>query len=206
MPESKRPPGRPKGGSAFSRSDIVEAALDAIASGGYPALTIRGVARSIGASHATVQRHFATKDELWRGAVDSMFDRFELPTGPSSRDAPRDGITNLLGSGSAHPGVITAWLTDRSPGHRARFDYIAERLAERHEVVHSMIVDMQAAGEARSFDASALLLLINVGIGAIASAPTATREIYGFDLDDSSDRRRLAGALADILTVGVGRR
>ena len=52
-------------------------------------------------------------------------------------------------------------------------------------------------------DPDALLLLLNVGVGAIASAPSAAHEIYGFDLEDPSDRERLAAALGAILRSGL---
>ena len=48
---------------------ITETALDALADGGFPALTMRGVARTLGVSLATLQHHFPTKDALWRAAV-----------------------------------------------------------------------------------------------------------------------------------------
>lgn len=205
MPEQKRPPGRPKGGSVFDRSQIIDAALEALASGGYAALTMRGVARSIGASHATVQRHFATKDELWRGAIDAFLASFEAPVELSSTAALRDGIEEILTRGSVRPGLMTSWLHDRSPGHGERFDYLAKRLVERHQALYEIITRWQEAGSLRQFDAGALLLLLNIGVGAIASAPTATREIYGFDLDMPDDRARLADAISELLVVGPDR-
>lgn len=188
------------------RSDIVGAALAAIADGGYAGLTMRGVARSIGASLATVQRHFATKDELWRGAVDTFLDGFEPPALAGSTDSLVRGIEELLGRGSKHPGLITALLSDRAPGYDERFAYIAGRLAHRQAGPLAAIADLQQAGKVRDVDARALLLLLTVGVGAIASASIATDRLYGFDLDDPGDRRRLATALADILDHGLTKR
>ena len=64
--------GRPKGSGKVDPQRIVDAALDALADGGYPALTMRGVSRSVGVSLATLQHHFPTKDALWRAAVDHL--------------------------------------------------------------------------------------------------------------------------------------
>jgi AcrR family transcriptional regulator len=204
--EAKRPPGRPQGGRAFERSDIIEAALESIANGGYSGLTMRGVARSIGASLATVQRHFATRDDLWRGAADAFLDGFTTRDGPRSGPPLAQGIADILDRGSAHPGLITSILCDQAPGHLEGFAYIAQFLVERHEATLSTITGLQDDGVVREVDASALVLLLNVGIGAIASAPTATREIYGFNLEDPEQRVRLADALADILYSGLAHR
>lgn len=167
---------------------------------------MRGVARSIGASLATVQRHFATKDDLWRAAADAFLDGFATRDGPLSDGPLVQGIAGILDRGSAHPGLITALLCDQAPGHLERFAYIAQSLAARHEATLSTITDLQGDGVVRGVDASALILLLNVGVGAIASAPTATREIYGFNLEDPEQRLRLARALADIPYSGLAQR
>ena len=62
---------------------------------------------------------------------------------------------------------------------------------------------MKDAGVMRNVDAPALLMLLNLGVGAISGASTAAREVYGFDLDDPADRSRLAQALTDILRLGL---
>jgi len=150
-----------------------------------------------------VQRHFATKDDLWRGAVDASTTSFPTADDLDPQDPMGDGIAVLLRKASVRPGLMTAILCDRAPGHAERFAYISDRLSARHEALRSMIADLQNAGEFRDFDASALLILLNVGIGSIASAPAAARDIYGFDLEDAVERDRLAVALTDILRSGL---
>ncbi len=179
--------------------------MDAVDRGGYAGLTMRGVARSIGASLATVQRHFGTKDELWSGVVDEIFDSIDQPgvlLANSSRPLV-DGIYQLLGVGRSHPGFFSTMMADRTAGHEARFAQVADRLAERHDVAFGIIAERQHAGTMRHVDGRALLLLLNVGIGAISASTQATREIYGFDLDSDEDRQRLAVALADIIVGGL---
>ena len=203
MAKPQRTRGRPKGGRAFERGDVVNAALTELANGGYAALTMRGVARSVGASLATVQRHFATKDDLWRGAVDAVLDRPEFATSAAAADPLRAAVVGLLGAGAENPGLLASVIGDRAPGHAERFAYLADRLGDRHAAFHQLVSEFQATGALRNFDAKAMLLLLNVGIGSIASATTATREIYGFDLEDPADRDRLAAAITDILRSGI---
>lgn len=206
MADSQRSPGRPVGGRAFDRDDVVQAALEAMAVGGYPALSMRGVARSIGASLATVQRHFATKDELWRAAVEAFFGGFALPTEITSERVLYDSIVMLLERGESHAGMIMQALSDRSAGSTERFAHIADQLRARHEVIHAALTDAQDHGVIRRVDAGALLLLLNVGLAAVASSSHAARELYGFELDDAADRRRLADSLVDIIGLGLAPR
>ena len=205
MTQIERAPGRPIGGRAFERRDIVEAAFEALAAGGYSGLSMRGVARSVGASLATVQRHFATKDELCGAAMDDFVADLDerVPLGPGVSLV--DSLTALFDRGGDHPGLLVSVLCDRAPRHERRFANIAGRLAGRNAAVRAMIADRQQAGVVRDVDADALLLLLNVGVGAITSAPDAVREIYGFDLEDPAERRRLAEALTDILEGGLAR-
>ena len=198
-----RSPGRPRGGRAFERSDIVAAALEAIAEVGYAGLSMRGVARSIGASLATVQRHFATKDELWQGAIDDFLDGFAETPLAMSGDSLDQAIEQLLGRGSEHPGLIAALVADRAPGNVERWEYIADRIAARHDDALAFIAALKDTGAVRDVNAHALLMLLNLGVGAISGASIAAREVYGFDLEDPGARSRLAQALADILRLGL---
>lgn len=199
----KRSRGRPVGGRAFERSDVIDVALQAIAKGGYAGLSMRGVARDLGASLATVQRYFATKDALWRGAVDAYLDSYEPPDMLALANSLELGIGQMFERGREYPGLITALLADRGAGSEDRLGHFAERLTRRHEVSLAIIAEQQEVGRVRSVDAHALLLLVVVGIGAVANSAAVARDVFGFDLDDPEGRQHLVGALADILRLGV---
>ncbi len=185
---------------------MLDAGLRVLARHGYDGLAMRGVARELGASLATVQRHFATKDELWRGCVDQFLDGIDEDQLWSSGDPLQTGIELLLGRSAAHPGLVVAILCDQSPGHLERFDHITHRLAELHRTSSALMADLRASGAIAAVDTNALLLLMRFGIGAIASAPSVTKHIYGFDLEMASERQRLASALADIVRNGLAAR
>ncbi len=209
MPErSKRARGRPVGGSAFDRGDILDAAQKAISKGGYDALSMRGVAREIGASLATVQRHFATKEDLWRGAVDDFLDGFDPPGLSVARDGSMlvASIEQLLDQAGAHPGLIGSLIADRSAGHEERWAYLRDRMTGRHQQALETIETLQGEGLMRLVDVDALLMLMHVGVSSMASTPPSAKNVYGFDLEDASERRRLAEALANILQFGLAPR
>jgi TetR/AcrR family transcriptional regulator len=53
-----------------ARARILDAALEAFASRGYDGATTSAIARAAGVTQPLVHYHFASKDELWREAVD----------------------------------------------------------------------------------------------------------------------------------------
>jgi AcrR family transcriptional regulator len=65
---SRRPPGRPPGGSG-ARERILDAARRGFAAQGYGAVTMRAVAADAGVDAALVHHYFGTKDQLFVAAV-----------------------------------------------------------------------------------------------------------------------------------------
>lgn len=202
----RRGRGRPKGTGKIEPARIVDAALDALAHGGYPTLTMRGVARSVGVSLATLQHHFPTKDALWRAAVDHLTDdAIERRSHLEITDLA-GRIATFLEPGAARPGLLPELLSDRSEGSQERIAYIAERFAAALVEPGERLRTLEADGVTRRFDERALFALVMIGIGSIAGAPDAVRAIYGYDLDTERGRAELAHGLADIIGLGVLRR
>ncbi len=80
----------------MTREAILGVALRAVQANGSAGLTLREVARELGVSLPTLQRHFATKDDLWRACVDTAFehvgnDLAAGPPGPATLSGARAG-------------------------------------------------------------------------------------------------------------------
>jgi AcrR family transcriptional regulator len=205
-PPPRRGRGRPKGTGKVVPSEIVDAALDALADGGFRALTMRGVARALDVSLATVQHHFPTKDALWRAAVDHLTDdAIERRSHLEVTDLAGK-IATFLEPGSGRPGLLPALLADRAAGSPERLGYIAQRFDAALVDPSARLQTLEADGVTRSFDERALFALITIGVGSIAGASDAVKAIYGYDLGSEQGRTELANGLADIIGLGVLRR
>lgn len=205
-PAPRRGRGRPKGSGHVEVSVIVDAALDALADGGYRALTMRGVARALGVSLATLQHHFPTKDALWRAAIDHLTDE-------SIERRSHLDVTDLAGRiatffepGAGRLGLLPALLSDRSSGSDERIAYIARRFGAALVEPSERLRQLEGDGVTRRFDERALFALVTIGIGSIAGASDAIESIYGYDLGTEEGRTELARGLADIIGLGVLRR
>lgn len=58
-----------------TRGLILEAALQEFSEKGFDGTSTRAIAARAGAHHALIKYHFESKDQLWRAAVTSLFER-----------------------------------------------------------------------------------------------------------------------------------
>jgi AcrR family transcriptional regulator len=116
-----RAPGQRRGRPpTFSRQQFVEAAIAAIEDRGFQAVTMRDVARRLGATSSAVYRHVADKDALLFLAADEIIGSIEVP-GDGDAHTRLVGLTmNVRDVLHRYPGVAayivhTAPLTPTAP-------------------------------------------------------------------------------------------
>jgi AcrR family transcriptional regulator len=205
-----RRPGRPNAteGPAVTRQAIIEAALRTLADSGYPGLSLRGLARSLGVSLATVQRHFATKDDLWRAAVDTAL---PLPTPAGTDEArslrpghgPGDELRETVQRALTRPGITAAVWNDTTPGAAERLDHLTAQAGAVLQDGRDRLRAGIASGTLRAIDVDTLLALVGLGITSVASSGDGLRRLFGIDIDDPAERDRLADSITDILLNGI---
>lgn len=98
--------------SRATRQRLLEATVESLADVGWAGTTVVGVAARAGVSRGAAQHHFATRDDLVRGAVESVLDDLtrHLSVGDSDLD-----------DGRARPLAVVEMLTEMwaSPVGRA---------------------------------------------------------------------------------------
>lgn len=135
--ESSRTPGRPRGRDSDCRQRLLDAALQAFATGGYDATSLRKVAAGAACDVSMVAHYFGSKLELWQAIVDTVAARIEADREPLAARlyAPgidihqrlRAGVEHLFDQIAAHQQfarLILRELTQES----ARAQYVEDRL------------------------------------------------------------------------------
>ena len=79
-----------------TRAKILQAALDLFAERGFDGASIRDIAKRAGVFHGLIKYHFESKEELWKSAVDYLFER------QSREMADPDGFDDLPAREQAH--------------------------------------------------------------------------------------------------------
>jgi AcrR family transcriptional regulator len=76
--------GRPAAGPRLSEDRIFAAALALIDQAGLPALTMRRLAKSLGADPMAIYYHVENRDALVRGVLRMVFAKLRIPAGPQA--------------------------------------------------------------------------------------------------------------------------
>ncbi len=191
----------------MTREAIVATALESIRNHGLRGLALREVARRLAVSLPTIQHHFATRDELWRGCVDHLTAQRLPMLEALPSQVPGAGLAEILRAQLAQttlaPGLTAAMWHDPEEGAEERLDYLEERARPLVELGRRRIQAGITNGTLRPVDPDVVTALIGLGMGSLANAPEAMRRLFGIDLDDEAARERLATALTDILLNGL---
>lgn len=60
-----------------TRGQILDAALQLFAEKGFDGTSVREIAGKVGVNHGLIRHHFVNKEELWKEAVDFLFERMK---------------------------------------------------------------------------------------------------------------------------------
>jgi len=212
--------GRPAAasGAVLSREAIIEAALDAFATSGYEAMSIRELTRRLGVSHNLVHHYFRSKAELWRACIDWSFGTLarEMTAALAAALAPAPvGATDVL---ERLRGLFRLFitLTARYPANGLvisregalggpRFDYLFDNyVAPNLEVFREVLAAGQAAGALRpDLDLRTIFFLLTDG-----GAGPYTSRAFAKRLDPRDPQRAEviaahAALVADVLIRGI---
>lgn len=173
-------------------------ALQAVLANGLPGLALREVARLLDVSLPTVQRHFATRDDLWRACVDTAVGQVQ-----ADLDRDPDLAANLRAQverSILRPRLTAAMANDAAP---TQVEYLFERAAPVVEQGRARLQQAIDAGAVRPVEPSAVVALVGLGIGSLATSKQGLRRLHGIDLDDPAQVSRFVDALTDLLLRGL---
>jgi len=158
---------------------------------------MRELARSFGVSLRSIQHRHATKDELWRAAIDHA--TAPVTVGGGAGDLATV-LRTRLAEAEVYPGLVSSLLADDSPGHEERLCYLLERLAPWFTAARADLAAAGGAGLARDIDGAVLIATMLVAVGSMGALPSQLCEALGLG---DNPQQRLADGLADVILFGV---
>jgi TetR/AcrR family transcriptional regulator len=209
--KKKRKAGRPKAsdGPVVTRLQLLETAALAFGKDGFDGASLRGIAATAGVSLSTLQNHFRTKRDLWRGVIEelvvpSMEAELTDPDELEEHESVIAGIVEgRIETAISRPGLSTHLLHDASDAGQERLEILAEASESMRDDFREMLVAMRDEELIRDLDIDAIIVVLGMMIPALSSAKHSLRELVDFDLDDDDDRERLSEALTDIVLHGL---
>lgn len=117
-----------------TRDRIVAAALDLFADRGFDGATTRAIAERAGVTQPLLNYHFSSKDELWRAAVDNIFEaltesqrgRHQGLRGVDEATSARLMIREFVWFSAHHP-QLHRIITQECKADGPRTEYLVER-------------------------------------------------------------------------------
>jgi AcrR family transcriptional regulator len=200
MDGTQRRRGRPSktDGPVVTREAIVAVALQGVRASGAKGLALREVARLLGVSLPSVQRHFATREDLWRACVDAAM--AEVSTNLSPVAGIEEALRAQVERSVTRPRFTAAMTQGAEP---ASIAYLLDRARPLVHRGRALVEDGIRAGALRPVDPTVVVALVGLGLGSLASSRAGLRQLHGIDLDDADQARRLVDGLADILLYGL---
>src|SRR4051795_5958756 len=135
MAKTEAPPPRSKRPSAdATRERILAAALDLFSERGFDGASTREIAARAGVTQPLLNYHFSSKDDLWRAAVDGLFEQLNIALtaradglrGVDELTAVRLLVREFIWFSARHP-QLHRIITQECKADGPRMDWLVER-------------------------------------------------------------------------------
>jgi AcrR family transcriptional regulator len=137
-----------------TRDQIIEAAIDGFSRLGFDGATTRAIAESAGVNQGLITHHFQNKEELWKAAVDRLFQNLEDDFGRrieawQEADRPtrvRLMIRYFVHYAARHPEQLRFMMQEGlSPGARMQW-LVDHHISQIYPRFQQMLADARAEG------------------------------------------------------------
>jgi AcrR family transcriptional regulator len=186
--------------------DLLDAALLEFATHGFDGASTREVARKAGWHQPQINYHFASKEALWKAAVDKLFAELTVETEELFSAPPADlpgafakGIRSFVAFSARRPELFRI-MSLESTADSDRLDWIVERhIRPRFEITCAAWERLRATGAGADIDGvTAYQLIVGFGSVPFANAP-ALQRLTGADATTPQRAAKHAEALIALL-------
>jgi len=208
-PRRYRAPGREEQ-KRETRERILHCALIDFSQRGFDAASLRDIAAEAQVSFAAIQKHFGTKDALWRAAIDEMFARQEEELGSAQwaaaeRATPadlREFIHRYVRYCARHPEHVRITVHE-SLRDTERVRWITERHIKKvHEPFVRLFERSVEDGWLPDIPAISMLYILTSAAGTMFALGAEVRHVYGIDVHDPAVVEAHAAGLSALILKG----
>ncbi len=205
---ASRPRRRPRRSSDPLRARLLAAALVEFARHGFEGASTRAIAQRARAHQPQINYHFASKQELWKAAVDHLFARLDaivfdgLDGSAEPAELLATVVRRFVRFAARHP-ELNRIMVQEATAATARVGWIVERhVRPRYEAFLALWRRVRAAGAAAPIDERvAYHAFVGAASLVYANAPEA-RRLLGREPSDPELLEAHADALVAMLLPG----
>jgi TetR/AcrR family transcriptional regulator len=175
-----------------TRARILDAALDLFSELSFDGATTRDIAARAGVTQPLLNYHFRTKDDLWRNAVDGLFDalnralaeRVEGLRGVDELTVARLLVREFVYFSAAHP-QLHRIITQECKSDGPRMDWLVDRhVRPVYEMTTALFARLAERGDVPDIPAPHIYyILTGAGPTMFVLAPEC-RRLTGIDAHD----------------------
>jgi AcrR family transcriptional regulator len=189
------------------RESILETAIREFATKGYEGTSTSNIARVCGVTQPLIHYHFASKENLWRAAMDHLYGEVRqqfIDVPESERLWPaRDRLTALIRRFvhlcSARPEVVQTVVREAAVKGE-RFDWLVQtHLGPVMRPIAELAAEALGASSARATSPVHLVFIAIGGAQFLFSVPALMESVVGMDPRDPAVVEAHADAMAELL-------
>jgi TetR/AcrR family transcriptional regulator len=204
---TKAPPRATRPSAEATRDRILGAAVDLFSERSFDGASTREIAARAGVTQPLVNYHFRSKDELWRAAVDALFER--LREAMNERAAGLRGVDEVTSARlrvhefvtfSARNPQLHRIIMQESKADGPRMDYLVDRhVRPIYDATIEMFESLARRGAMPAIPAPHVYyILTGAGPTMFVLAPEC-RRLSGVDPDDDAVIEAHADAVCQLL-------
>lgn len=191
--------------SDVTRTALIQAAVHEFAAHGFDGASTRAIAARAGVHQPQINYHFASKLELWRAAVDELFEELNAETSAAidasadDRDALAAGIRAFVRHAARRP-ELNRIMVRESGAPSERLEWLVDTyVRDRFDLVSRLWHRLRRRGEVIDLDAlTAFYLMLGGGTLLYTNGPEA-RLLSETDPNQPNRIERHANALVSML-------
>jgi len=189
-----------------TRAKILQAALEQFAERGFDGASIRDIASRAGVFHGLIKYHFDSKEELWKSAVDFLFERqskeLENPEGYEDlpvKEQARSWIKRYVHYCARHPEHARIMVQESLKDTERLRWAVKTHIEPVHKTARKIAAEWMAAGVYPAIPLHAIIYIVSAAAQSPFMLAPELKHGAGVDMTNPAQIDAYADALVTML-------